>query len=227
MWWRIPSLPLEHDRQKRSHCRDLVSIVNRPLFQKNRAYSCDTSEPFYGSGLSRSALVLFLATIAVLAFHDAVEAADRCVHLVTRADGRVMVNSCNACRTIKIERRRPGGTVPSYRNYTLAPKSTTHISLRGGGRTRIVGDKACETASGTAPGPQQPQGPCISITRKRTGEPVLFNQCGLCRTVILEHLAPDGNRTREVLRVLGNSLKRLNPKGAIQTRIVAQPPCRK
>ncbi len=47
---------LEHDRHKPSHCRDSVYVVNRPLFQKDRADSRENSAPRSGFDFSRSAL---------------------------------------------------------------------------------------------------------------------------------------------------------------------------
>lgn len=155
-----------------------------------------------------------------------VQAAKRCVTLIQKAGGQVLVNGCNSCRTVKIERKRPSSPAPVYRTYTLPKKSSNDLPLRGRGRTRIVSDQACERPGSSDTSKAERSGHCIVMTRKRSGQTVMLNQCDTCQSAVLERTRPDGSHTREVITVLGKSFIPVDPKGALQARIVVQKACR-
>ena len=85
---------------------------------------------------------IFLITLVfILTWQLAVgeaRAATTCSRLFKTAGGEQLINSCNSCRIVKLQRKRPGEGAPINRTYTVPPKTTTNLSFRGPGRSRIV-----------------------------------------------------------------------------------------
>jgi len=92
--------------------------------------------------------LIVLTVLSVLAFATVAEAMSlsRCARMLRDGAGREAVrNTCDACVTVKIERRRPGQStgVPNVREYNIPSGTVQPLPFRGPGLTRIVGETAC------------------------------------------------------------------------------------
>jgi hypothetical protein len=155
----------------------------------------------------------------------------KCVRLGTQAGREILVNTCPACRIVRLERKRPGGAFPAARTYTVPERSRVTLSFRGPGRTRILTDEPCRGASPEDAGEASPgdgrQAKCIHLRRTEGGQVVLSNGCRACRAVVVERAGPGGARKTQTFAVAGGSSVPLARPGApVQARIVAEKPCR-
>lgn len=76
---------------------------------------------------------------------------NRCARILRDQAGReTVVNACNTCITVTVERRRPGlnNDMPSIRNYNIPSGTHQPLSFLGPGGTRIVNETACPSAQG-------------------------------------------------------------------------------
>lgn len=71
-----------------------------------------------------------------------------CVFLLPERGGEAVVNRCNACREVMLERERFGVGAPTVRALMLPGEAMTSLPFRGPGRTRILGERACPAPSG-------------------------------------------------------------------------------
>ena len=55
--------------------------------------------------------------------------AQRCTRLIPTGGREIIVNSCGACRTVGITRKRPGIAVPVIRSFNVPAKSTFPIHI--------------------------------------------------------------------------------------------------
>ncbi len=157
--------------------------------------------------------------------------ARKCVRLGTQAGRGILVNACPACRIVHLERKRPGGAFPAQRTYTVPERSRVTLSFRGPGRTRILTDEPCRSASPEDAGEEPPgdgrQAKCIHLRRTTGGSVVLFNGCRACRAVVVERAGAGGARKTQTFAVAGGSSVPLARPGApVQARIVTEKPCR-
>ncbi len=155
----------------------------------------------------------------------------RCVRLATQAGREILVNACQACRIVHLERKRPGGGFPAQRTYTVPESSRVTLSFRGPGRTRILSEGPCRAAAPGETGEQTPgetrEAKCIHFRQSMGGPVVLFNSCQACRAVVVERAGPAGARNRQTFAVAGGSSVPLARPGApVQARIVTEKPCR-
>lgn len=155
--------------------------------------------------------------------------ADSCVRLVKQAGSEILVNTCDACRTAKVERDRPGTAtgVPSMREYLIPGKGHQPLSFRGPGRTRVVASLPCpgKTMSG-APADMGPDGKsCVQIGDQPGIGRLLVNACSECRVATVQRIARDGSR-KSVRTVLdARSFLPVNTSGATSTSVVQDAPC--
>ena len=71
-------------------------------------------------------------------------AQDKCVNIRKKLNGReVVVNACEECKIVRVERQRPGGGVPNFRTLIVREKSIVDLPFKGPGRTRFVGADPC------------------------------------------------------------------------------------
>jgi len=74
-------------------------------------------------------------------------AINKCVSIIRdrQVSRETIVNRCGECRTVKVERQRPGSAsgVPSLRTFTLPPGAAQPLPFRGPGSSRISADMAC------------------------------------------------------------------------------------
>jgi hypothetical protein len=162
-------------------------------------------------------------------------AALTCTRLVRTLSGDQLVNTCASCRIVKLQRKRPSSAAPINRTYTLAPKTTTDLSFRGPGQTRINSDTPCRpSASGSAPksDPKKIKGDgkrCIVLQRTQkagiTGL-ALANTCNECRMAVIDRINAKGERRSQSIAIGGRSLLPIDPLGALQAAILDDKPCK-
>ena len=80
----------------------------------------------------------------------------KCVRLGKSGGRETLINRCGDCRTVKLQRRRPGGDFPAVRTIKVPELSRIELSFRGPGRTRIVSDQSCRGGGGPASGGRRP-----------------------------------------------------------------------
>lgn len=165
--------------------------------------------------------------IAATMWSAAAEAQKSCIRLQIGEMRKVLLNVCSACRTIKVEHKRPGAATPIFRNYTMGPTSRLPLPFRGPGRTRIVAEGACPRPGGdSAQGATEKEGgTCVRLVNARGGKMALVNQCKTCRSVVAERIDQGGRRTQQTVVVAGRAAVPLAREGAAQARIVSQRPC--
>lgn len=172
-------------------------------------------------------LLALLALMLALATTES-DAADACVRLVRVPGGETLVNGCDQCRQVNVQRRRPGGGVPSVRKITLPQKSAQPLPFRGPGHTRITGVGGCE-GKGDAPfrtGSQMTEASnCVRFEQTATGEAVLVNTCQVCRTVGVERADTAGRATQARYAVPARSMMPFKARGAATARIISDDVC--
>ena len=72
-----------------------------------------------------------------------------CVLLLPDGGG-TLINRCNSCREVTLERMRSGESIPNIRAMMLPGEAATPMPFRGPGRTRIIGERACPPPPGRA-----------------------------------------------------------------------------
>lgn len=154
-------------------------------------------------------------------------AKERCVFLADQPGGKLLINACNGCRVVTVERRRPSHPAPTYRTYTLPANSKSPLTTRGRDRTRVTREERCESPAQEAQTEAQRLGQCILLSQTRKGEPALLNQCDPCRSAVVELIGADGLRTRKLFNVLGNTFETFDADGAQQARVIGERDCRK
>ena len=60
----------------------------------------------------------------------------KCVRLGKSGGRKTLINRCGDCRTVKLQRRRPGGDFPAVRTIKVPELYRIELSFRGPGRTR-------------------------------------------------------------------------------------------
>ena len=63
-------------------------------------------------------------------------------------NGGILVNRCDSCREVTLERVRVGEGIPNIRAMMLPGEAITPMPFRGPGRTRILGERACPPQPG-------------------------------------------------------------------------------
>ncbi len=167
--------------------------------------------------------------IAAALWSGAAEAQKKsCIRLQVGEGPKVLLNVCPACRTIKVEHKRPGAATPIFRDYTMGPTSRLPLPFRGPGRTRVIAEGACARPGGadSAPGETGKEGgTCVRLVNARGGKLALVNQCKGCRSVVAERIHQGGQRTQQTVVVAGRAAVPLAREGAARAWIVSQRPC--
>jgi hypothetical protein len=99
------------------------------------------------SALIAAALVAFAAG-GLTTPPEAIGAEPYCVFLLPDVGGETLINRCNGCREVTLERTRPGSAIPNIRSMMLPPEDATPAPFRGPGRTRILGERTCPRPPG-------------------------------------------------------------------------------
>jgi hypothetical protein len=162
-------------------------------------------------------------------------AALKCSRLFRTASGEQLINSCNSCRIVKLQRKRPGAAAPITRTYTVPPKTTTNLSFRGPGRSRVLSDRSChpgvvgDNEIGSNPLSTTVGKRCILMQRvDKAGVTglALANTCKECRIVVVDRVDLSGSRRSQNIAISGNSVIPLPANGAAQAGIMSEKSCK-
>ena len=182
--------------------------------------------------LAWPALIL-AAALTALAPKTAHGAVTQCTMIVPEGPREVMINTCNACRTIDILRKRPGNDVPVQRTFTLPPGTRLQVPFLGPGRSRITSELPCPGEPGAAENLVEPPKAtkkkaaetCVSLERAAAGV-ALINRCGGCRAALIERVnGPDGGNDREAFKLGPRSSVPVPANGFAQVGLVGDVDC--
>jgi hypothetical protein len=96
----------------------------------------------------RLAVLIALAALRVSGTPTTASAADLTCVLLLPDGGGVLINRCDTCREVTLERMRVGEGIPNIREMMLPGDAITPMPFRGPGRTRILGERACPPVPG-------------------------------------------------------------------------------
>jgi hypothetical protein len=96
----------------------------------------------------RFAILIALAALGLPGTAPTASAADVTCVLLLPDGGGVLVNRCDTCREVTLERMRVGEGIPNIREMMLPGEAMTPMPFRGPGRTRILGERACPPVPG-------------------------------------------------------------------------------
>jgi len=159
--------------------------------------------------------------------HDA-EAA-RCTHVSTRGGGEVLVNTCNACQRVTIQRKRRGIAMPVMRTFNVQGRNAFPVSFKGPGRSRITSEIPCKGGQNIVdPKAQQAAiRKCVALKKTREGGVVLVNSCTTCRGAAIERFTANGKSMgRQAYKLNPQSVVSVNPKGASGVSYLADVACK-
>jgi len=178
----------------------------------------------------------FLITLFVwLLPATSAQAALKCTRVATTLSGEQLINTCGSCRIVKIQRKRPSAAAPINRTLTLAPKTTTGLSFRGPGQSRILSDTPCRPSAinGARPKPKKSTKSdgkrCIIMQRTNkagvTGL-ALANTCNECRMAVVDRINGKGERRSQSIAIGGRSQMPIKALGALKAAILDDSPCK-
>ena len=148
-----------------------------------------------------------------------------CVRLFSQEGGEVLINACEVCRRVGIERTRPGAQFPTARTVIVPERSRIELSFLGPGRTRLTSEEQCRTAgSGEADAGRSDGQQCVQFARSR-GAYLLVNGCGTCRSVAVLRTDPAGRQSRGTYLVGPQSSLAYPADGAVTAAIADDTPC--
>lgn len=95
------------------------------------------------------AVVLFaLGLLGAAGPAGAAPAEPLCVLLFSDEGGETLINRCQACREVTLQRFREGEGIPNVRSLMLPGAVAVQGPFRGPGRTRILGERTCPPPPG-------------------------------------------------------------------------------
>lgn len=167
------------------------------------------------------------------------QAAFKCTRLVKTLGGEVLVNSCNSCRIVKIQRKRPSSSAPINRTYPVAAKTKTGLSFRGPGQSTILSDTPCRPTSSNAMSGEAPNvdgktargdGKRCIILRKTQVAGIsglaVANICKECRMAVIDRINAKGERRSEKVAIAARSMMPIASLGAMQAAILDDKSCK-
>lgn len=99
--------------------------------------------------LQFSIMIFALAVVvfSVSAQYASALPVNKCSRVIRNQVGsETLINRCDKCMKIKVERRRPGniGAAPTMRDYTMPRGSSQPLPFKGPGGTRIISEFPCK-----------------------------------------------------------------------------------
>ena len=92
-----------------------------------------------------------LAALVAVVVPPTARAADTeplCVLLFSDEGGETLINRCQVCREVTLQRLREGEGIPNVRSLMLPGAVAVQGPFRGPGRTRILGERTCPPPPG-------------------------------------------------------------------------------
>ena len=180
------------------------------------------------------AAIAALAAWAAMALQPAKAGAPQCARMFAQGHSEYVVNTCNTCRRVGVQRRRIGSKgAPVMRTYDLQPGSKFPLPFKGPGRSRVTSDVPCRDELGggrdifnpgkgrRASAPQQ----CVSLQNTRGGV-MLVNQCKECRAAAVARYTRAGKSLgRQFYKVRASSSVPVSPKGAASVGYLTDVAC--
>jgi hypothetical protein len=148
-----------------------------------------------------------------------------CVRLFPQEGGEVLINACDVCRRVGVERARPGVQFPTARTVVVPEQGRIELSFLGPGRTRLTSEEECRIAgSGEADAGRSDGQRCVQFARSR-GAYLLVNGCGECRSVAIQRTDPTGRQSRGTYLLGPQSSLPYPADGAVNAAIADDMPC--
>jgi len=181
-----------------------------------------------------AALVACGGILAVIQ-SPAMSAAPQCARTYAQGHSEFVINTCDTCRRVSIQRRRIGANgAPTMRTYDLRPKTKFPLPFKGPGRSRVTSDVPCRDEAGGGrdvlnPGKgRRTEAPktCVALQATSKNGVVLVNSCGECRAAAVERFTRSGNSMgREFYKLRPRGSTRVAPKGAARVGYLADVAC--
>ncbi|MEK9723077.1 MAG: hypothetical protein VW405_06275 [Rhodospirillaceae bacterium] len=187
----------------------------------------DRIKPLLGALLGALAV-----TLAVMAAAANADAAGRCTHVVQKGGSEYLVNTCDACQVVNIQRKRQGVAMPIMRTYNVRARSRFETPFKGNGASRISSEVPCEGEQGAGVNVMDPKDAkpaarqCVALKATGAGGVVLVNSCSSCRGVAVERYAANGKSMgREAFKMNPLGVVQVPPKGAARVGYLADVAC--
>ncbi len=173
--------------------------------------------------------LLWLVLTSAAAFPAA---AEECVRLVPGPGGEKLINQCNACRIVTVNRSRTGGATPTQRSFTVHPGIPVDVPFKGTGRSRMMSEAPCE-GTPDAPvnivNPQTPTPPaldlqCVKLYRVQD-RVMMVNACDDCRKITVARVGSGGGEARMNYELKGKGTAPLEALGAAGARVIGEGRC--
>lgn len=118
-----------------------------------------------------------------------------CVRLFPLQGREVLINGCDVCRRVGVERDRPGAQFPTTRTVIVPEQSRIELSFLGPGRTRVTSEEECRAAASAEPDTGRSDGRrCVQFARSG-GTHLLVNGCGECRAIAVVRTDTSGQQS--------------------------------
>lgn len=150
----------------------------------------------------------------------------RCVRLFSLQHHEILINACDVCRRVGVQRDRPGAHFPTARTVVVPEQSQIELSFLGPGRTRLTSEELCRAAEPAGAGTRHADGRrCVQFAR--TGDAhLLVNGCGECRAVTIVRTDSSGGQSRSNYVVGPRSTLPYPSDGAVNASIAGETGCR-
>ncbi len=149
-------------------------------------------------------------------------AGGQCVQVANRAEGDILVNTCNECRIAHIDHQRRGQGIPVSRSYRIPEKGKMELSFVGSGKTRVTSDGPCDPNKSAAIDDVKD---CAKLATGKNGDAALVNACPVCRGVVIERIGSNGKKDRETFALSPRTMLPIAQRGIAQIKIVSEMAC--
>ena len=177
-------------------------------------------------------LALFFALFILSIFSINSADAGACTRILQQNGSEYILNTCDACRKVRIQRKRRGIAMPVMRTYNIQPFLKFRTPFKGVGRSRITSEIPCEGTKGARVNLLDPQTKnnqqknCINLQATRSNGVVLANKCSSCLGVAIQRIGINGKHMgQQVYKMEPLTMISVRSKGAAQVRYLAAVPC--
>ena len=158
--------------------------------------------------------------------------AGACTRILQQNSSEYILNTCDTCRKVRIQRKRRGIAMPVMRTYNVQPFLKFPTPFKGVGRSRITSETPCGGTKGASVNLLDPQtkhkqqNNCINLQAAGSNGVVLENKCSSCLGVAIQRIGITGKHMRQqVYKMKPLSRISVPSRGAAQVRYLAAVPC--